>query len=338
MKDVLNLYFLTNVTHGGFVTYTVHLVNALRRLGHKVRLMKVASKTENRLRPFADGIGYQNVSRCLAVERAKEGRALITCLYWKGKWAEVGRDLLGAGAALVLHDPTEYADPLLDLAREHGTRVVSVRKNNVALLSERGVAATFVPHPYVRVRGDRPPRAWNAVSLSRLDWDKHTDIIVGANALVDEDQAVRIYGAENRLYTHHKLADGWRANYYGAFPKEEGAAVALAAQARFVVDLSVIAGDGDGTQYTFLEAWDAGAVLVVNRGWIRAGDGPVEGGVTAIAVSSAEELADVLRSAGGRHEEQLVAAGRRVLEDHAPPRVVPLLFDACGWGACAAIP
>jgi hypothetical protein len=71
--------------------------------------------------------------------------------------------------------------------------------------------------------------------------------------------------------------------------------VKLAADGQVVVDLSAISGDGGGTQYSFLECWDAGRPLVLNSRWItgNAAHDEVNGAVAAV-VDDAEQLAALL--------------------------------------------
>ena len=40
----------------------------------------------------------------------------------------------------------------------------------------------------------------------------------------------------------------------------------------FVVDMSIIKGDGGGTQYTFLEAIYHDCALILHKEWVEAGD------------------------------------------------------------------
>jgi hypothetical protein len=55
-------------------------------------------------------------------------------------------------------------------------------------------------------------------------------------------------------------------------------AVNLCRTARFMTDFSVIQGDGGGTQYTFLEAIDAGTICLLHREWIHPNDAMVDHG------------------------------------------------------------
>lgn len=325
------LLALSPVKFGGWVTFTRHLARALRSQGYAPHIVRIGKRSERKMRDYGDGLGYQNLSlldACSAV--LGSGRGLVVYSAWR-KCAEQLPALLDAGAGLVLHDPTEWKGGGV-LPYLPGRRVVAIRRANVAALSALGVQARFVPHPWAptEVDVDRAPTC-RAVAISRIDFDKATHIIADANQRVAPACRVQLHGAENRIYTHHKLDKefpGWRANYHGRFPPNPGFARWLAAGAECVVDLSTIAGDGGGTQYTFMEAWQAGRPLVVNRGWLRGDDDTMSEGVNCAAVADAAELAGVLE---GSLDAGLVEGGRATLTGHRAEAVVPALVDALGW-------
>jgi hypothetical protein len=172
-------------------------------------------------------------------------------------------ELHEAGAWLVIHDPTELKEPLVSAIRQE--RVIVIRESMLAHLP----GATYLPHPYRRLKFPGKQERKSAVSVSRVDFDKHTEMIIEAN--VNLREPIEIYGFLNTIYAHFKLekvdAD-WRRNYRGTFAADDlWAAARIALHYRYVVDMSVIKGDGGGTQYTFLEAADAGCGLILNSGW-----------------------------------------------------------------------
>lgn len=316
----LSLFFLTDVKYGGFVAYTEHLVLMLRARGHSVGLYKVRKTTESSMRPFSGNVQYQNLSLKDAVRRAMSTLSLIVCVNWKG-YREAAEPLLRSHARLVLHDPTEFADGLLETARGLRTKVIAIREANLAAMRAAGLDATFIPHPYVPAGVEMPllTRPRHAVSLSRVDWDKHTEIIAAANEVLHRDHQVKIYGALNRMFAFHKLDAAfpdWRRNYCGSFPAVPHAGQKVASTARFVVDMSAIAGDGGGTQYTFLEAWDAGAVLVLSSKWLKTGFNVVEHGRNALIVNDVDDLVRALDSDDGYAQTR--EGGRAMLAAHAP--------------------
>ena len=131
-----------------------------------------------------------------------------------------------------------------------------------------------------------------AISLSRVDFDKHTEIIVEANRGLK--MPVEIYGAMNDLYVYHKLRDTQFKNLRGKFPKTFDALTDLLATSKFVVDM-FINRDGGGSQYTFLEAIYMDCALVLSSKWVEGVKTPFRHGVNCFIVSSADELRELLR-------------------------------------------
>jgi hypothetical protein len=326
--STLGLFYLANVSYGGFVSYTTHLMHALRAEGHLPMLFRIRARSESKERPFANGVSYRNVSLAEAEGIAAGIPSVVTCAYWK-QFKGALPTLFRAGAACVLHDPTELHKDLVAELLARKTRVVCIRRGNQQRFSAQGLAASFARHPYVRAPAvePQPPRAANAVSLSRIDFDKNTLEIVRANQLLPTDRQVQLHGSVNRMYTHFKVEPehpGWEQYYRGTFAKTPTAAVEIARGARYVVDLSLISGDGGGTQYTFLEAWDAEAALLVHRGWLRPGEDLKEG-ENCIAAADAAELAALLQQ---EPPAQLRAGASVALLAHAPKETVPSFLGA----------
>jgi hypothetical protein len=335
-KGTVNLWYLAKPVYGGWVSYTVHLCRALAQAGFAVNLYRLGAATAKVYKPWSGGlqsrlIGMAGISAAAAGAEVN----IVTCADKHHTTALAA--VLKRGGLLVVHDPTEMRDGLLTVAKQRSVGVVAIRKANVPALHRHGIEAAFVPHPYVTsgdlVGGDEQPRYFqrqNACALSRLDWDKQTHVIAGANAELDgagQGQfAVDIYGAMNRLYCHHKVFKvdpTWDRHYCGQFPRHWGAAVEIAKGYRYMVDLSKISGDGGGTQYTFLEAWEAGCHLIVARDWLLDHDDTMQDGVNCTAVSGPTELAQQLAEPPSRH---VVANGAESLRGHAGGRVVGQLL------------
>ncbi len=310
----VSLIYAAKPLYGGWPSYTAHLAMQLIERGHEVQLFKIGSRTENKTRDFGRGLRYQNVAidalpvlpHPIFTAVDKEGIAAAQQL--KGR------------ALFVVHDPTEMNPAFLDVLRARP--VVAIRRANVPLLKAKGVDAVFIKHPYQPFARTPDPRRWNAVAVSRVDWDKRTTVIAEANESLRPDLRVEVFGACNRMYEHHKLSKfgGWAASYRGRFSTNLDAAMRLCEQARFMVDLSVIAGDGGGSQYTFLEAWNAGCHLVVNRAWMRPDEELVEG-VNCTSVLDAAELSAQL-TRGPDHK--VMSGGVASLAYHSAGVVIPL--------------
>ena len=116
-----------------------------------------------------------------------------------------------------------------------------------------------------------------AVSISRIDYDKNTDIILKANKLIeDETKKIKIFGFANTMYVYKKLDNLELDKYwYGKFKKElpiQYKDKDILKNCKFVVDLTRIKNDGGGTQYTFLEAIYNNCVLILHNDWINKSD------------------------------------------------------------------
>ena len=85
------------------------------------------------------------------------------------------------------------------------------------------------------------------------------------------------------------FSDYWK----GKFPKNLSPTYedcSILKDAKYMIDMSIIKGDGGGTQYTFLEAIHQDTVLILHLDWINAGT-TFKSGYNCIGVSSSEELA-----------------------------------------------
>lgn len=312
---MIHLVYAATPVYGGWVTFTAHLQLALRSVGKASGVAKIAKRYEPNGRNFLGEVYYQNLPA-----EAMTGQVVIAAL--DKAHIEAVRPVINR-AWVVVHDPTEVNDlsrPLLQAARG----LVVIREKNMAMAQDLNRNTVFVPHPFEVQPEDKPiRRTTRAVSLSRLDWDKHIDIIVKANAMLPAGNRVQIYGAENRLYTHHKLTaetPDWRKDYHGSFSRSSVlGGYNLARTAEWAVDMSAIKGDGGGTQYTFLEAIAAGAALVLNAKWFTAGeDSVLKPGVNCQAVESADDLCSLMSSSPQPH---LTENASQILRQHEYPAV-----------------
>jgi hypothetical protein len=335
MNNINFMFLVDNVKYGGFAVYTAHLYESFKRVGYNPRIFKIRKTSSAKPKQFTHNLTCYSIDVEHAENLARNEPTIIVCTYWKQYAAEIVR-LLRAGASIILHDPTEYASGLFDAIKACGTRTVCIRQRNVENLREFGVKSKFIMHPYIRARvpTKRGYVKWNAVSYSRVDFDKHTEIIVEANKLLPPESRVAIFGELNRIYAFHKLdkdTPEWRNEYHGTFPMDPWAAVGLARQANFVVDMSAIKGDGDGSQYTFLEAWDAGTPLLLNAKWINRGDGEMQRGENCEAVEDGRQLAAMLEWEPSELAfARLPKGGEQSLLQHAPDVIIPQYVAALG--------
>lgn len=327
----INLFFLCdNIKYGGFVTYTAHLARGFVSMGHRPVIWKAGNKTSTKPRKFGEGMVCYTASYETALSLAKNELCIIVCQYMKHH-RDIILMLAKNNVPIVLHDPTEFNDDLFNAIRNYKPKVICIRKSNVLNLSQHGIKSYFIPHPYSRFNfKTKPLRHRHACSMSRLDFDKHIETIIEANNLLPSDKRIKIYGAENRLYTHHNLDanyKGWRDNYCGQFALYLGASAILAAKHKFLVDMSAIKGDGDGTQYTFLEAFDAGTVLVVSEKWFTGKTSVLNHLENCIVANGAADLAAYLNKMTDGMAEIIAKNAKEILKQHTPSVIIPQYLD-----------
>jgi len=311
----MSLVYLAKPIYGGWVTFTVHLAKKFN-----YRLYKVGKRTEKKVRPFGYGVDYQNVS---LEDLLKIPNLLITAVdkhYW---------DILPhlpPTTKIVIHDPTELKinrsnhNPLIQGPKLLNLfKVYTIRKTVQRYLVDKfSIKSEFKLHPFYQYSCNKEPYKSHAVTISRIDFDKNTDIILKANQLIqDSKKKVHIFGAENRIYVHHKLGEldfysFWKGKFDKDYPltyQEKD----ILKDTRYVVDMSTIKNDGGGSQYTFLEAVYQGCVLVLHRDWISQGTLFKEG-VNCLAASTPEELSTILSD--DRDITNLIKESKKLLKPH----------------------
>ena len=318
-KKSKNLLYLAKPIYGGWVTFTAHLSNK-----YEWPIYKITKKTEKNKRDYGYDCQYQN--SCLADVLALDN-ILITAVD-KHYWSFL--HLFPKDTEIVIHDPTECkssksGNPLIDGLNPilPTFRVITIRESVQNYLSETfQIDSKYLRHPFYNYpKSTKKGLGYNAVCISRIDFDKNTDIILKANALIkDKKNHIYLFGAENRIYVHHKLKDLNVGEYWkGKFPKNLEPTYedkSILKDTKYMVDMSIIKGDGGGTQYTFLEAIYQDCVLVLHKEWTNKGSLFVSG-VNCIVVSNEEELAKVMNI--GIPEElydTILQNSKKIIEDH----------------------
>ena len=179
-----------------------------------------------------------------------------------------------------------------------------------------------MPHPFFSYKIPKiDGLGYKCVSIARIDFDKNTDILLKANQLLEnKSDHIYLFGAENRLYVHHKLKELNIQEYWkGKFPKNLSPVYedkSILKDAKYMIDMSIIKGDGGGTQYTFLEAIHHDCVLVLHSEWINKGSLFISGH-NCIGIGSAEELAEFIKNdlSSSKYSEILMNS-KKILENH----------------------
>ena len=316
------LVYLAKPTYGGWVSFTAHL-----SILKEMPIFKISKRTETKggqpkWREFGYGCHYHNIS---IDDFLTTGMTPIVTALDKTGHSYVDR--FPEGTPLVIHDPTEIRSSMEVYERNRDRfKYITIRDTVHKLLEHRKLTNVCRPHPYLTVSSHFPTvEKSGAVSISRIDYDKHTELILKANALLLDP--ILIYGHKNDRYVYHKLRklDGFRTHvpgsfYRGQFDKSFKALAKILGPAKFVVDMSRIRNDGGGTQYTFLEAIDFGCALIIHRHWLEGKPSLFIPGENCYAVGDEYELSELLNSDPDTTE--VVANAKKLLEPH---------LEAKGW-------
>jgi glycosyltransferase involved in cell wall biosynthesis len=303
-SPMVHLIYMARPIYGGWVTFTAHL-----SLKYSLPLYRIGSRTEEKQRDYGYGVQYQN----RAPNDLPKGKLLITAI---DKTYYEYLDKMPDGTLIVIHDPTEVSgkgkEPVLrNLAR---FKVITIRESVKKFLNDQfGIKSKFIVHPFYEYPFTKAKNPQAAVSISRIDFDKHTDIILKANKHLK--QPIDIYGAINRQYVFFKLNDlGFKRFYKGPFDKSFEDLDDILADAKFVVDMSVIKNDGGGSQYTFLEAIYERCALVINSKWVAGAKTEFQDGKNCFMVADEEELAALLDR--NPNTSRVLKGGKDLLQPH----------------------
>ena len=311
------LAYLAKPKYGGWATYTCHLYKGLQAAGYEPILVKQGNRTEKMLRDYGRKMRYQNVASNDLINLCKQYPTLIVAV--DKHHYDTAQQLIEAGAAITIHDPTELKEPIRTIVLNAPT--VVIRESMLTHLPH----ATYIQHPYQAHTTTPHTERKPAVALSRIDFDKHTDIIIKANSQLTTP--IDIYGFMNTVYAHFKLNDiapNWKDNYYGTFPTDDlWAATHIATNYERVVDMSIIKKDGGGTQYTFLEAANANTHLILHDEWQPTGLLKQY----AHTCSTPEQLAELCTTQLPDHTEQAHA----LLAHHNATTVAKQYATALNW-------
>ena len=87
----------------------------------------------------------------------------------------------------------------------------------------------------------------------------------------------------------------------------------------FVVDMSIIKGDGGGTQYTFLEAIYHDCALILHKEWVEQGNLFINGQncyVVGYTDRPEEEIATIINSGMDDKYNEIVKNSKTILSNH----------------------
>lgn len=263
---MINVLHLSPWNLGGGTSFVVNLANTFKAAGVPYRVVRLAKRTEKTKRQIGEyGVYYQNVS----FQDAKQGKGvwLLASAPTNEDIAEQAEHLVRkSGGASVFHDPNEFGMyPHWEIADRR--RVICIRETGLDSMPD----GVFIPHPYVRiVKNDMRQRTLHAVSIARISAVKNSLWILEANEELPNELRVELAGSLNRFWWNFSVKPKhpeWKMPDGKGFPREAGAGVRACVGYQYMVDLTIFKDDGGGTQYSFLEAMDAGAVPVMTADW-----------------------------------------------------------------------
>ena len=333
-KEPLSLFYTAKPSYGGWVSFTAHLTHLTQS-----SIFKIAKRTEKRTRDFGYGCNYRNITTTDFLDMESIPKKCLFLAIDKYYYSQFEEFLTHPKSQsldlyLVIHDPTELAGkkalPLLTLLQNNkNVRLITIRPRVQKHVQEQyGLSSLLMYHPFYRFPTTNnlldTTNVVNSkfVSIARIDHDKHTDIITQANQRLLQDQKIKIYGAMNGFYAYKTLhkydpmrKDDPESQYQGTFAKDWSVLQQIIRDNRagYVVDLSIIKGDGGHTQYSFLEAIYLDCVLVLHRKWIQGSDSIFKEGVNCLAVENSEELEQLVLSPLNTHKYQAILQNSKSL-------------------------
>jgi hypothetical protein len=271
------LFYLSNSDYGGWVSFTYHLANLLQE--DSVIKIKPTLKGGG---TFYGNVRYFNVPK----EVIKKFEQPIITAVDKAHYQYLR---LFKNPIIVIHDPTELSEEMLQIAKTN--KVITIRESVHNLLLSLGINNQFLKHPFYKYKKEKGNNAINR-SLSRVDFDKNTHIICKANNL---GAGIEIYGYKNHIYYFHKLKElGFDSQYKGYYSKKINDISSLYANTKYLVDLSTIKQDGGGTQYTFLEAEYHHCGLILHKDWCNVPNSVYRNGENCHTIADEHELLEAI--------------------------------------------
>lgn len=320
--DSINLIYLSPWSVGGFTSFTSHLARCLEIEGVEVQTLRCnrdrAERNERTMK--GHGFRYRNVTIKDAVNATKKLPTLIVAVARPEDLADPStiQRLLDAGARVCVQSTQEFKQfpHVRELIKSGSESVVVIRKR----LAKYFKGSQYLPHPYLRVFDDLSESDFEhrqrACSISMVATNKHPEILCGVNETLPRKCRVKLLGKETthflglalaEKYPHYEKPKGFRCSQEAAD---------LASHYQFAVDLSEYIGDGGGTQYSFMEAMDGGAVPIIHKNWEKE-VGDMEDGYNCIAVDSKQELEAVLRGRTKHNLKKLRRGGSETLHMHS---------------------
>jgi uncharacterized protein YkvS len=312
--------YLHRYLYGGATTFAAHLLHKVAAFKKNNIVLRVGKKYESKLREFGYDLYYRNIS-FTALKNIKYPFIVL----FKDNFIQV-LDLLNEGKGIssntimVIHDHRDISDKSVSQVKNY--KLITIRKTVQEYLKNKyDLDSTFMYHPFYSYPIISKESRKGAISISRISFEKNTDIIINANKIL-ENLAIRLYGCPSRMYVHLYLGGlkgDFKKYYCGKFDKSFEALTGLLSESKFVVDLSVLTHDGGGTQYTFLEAIHNGCALILHRRWLENSDlrpyyCDFREGYNCLAVENEKELVELIKN--DPDTTKIVANANKLMSRH----------------------
>jgi len=303
LTDETQILYLHRYLYGGATTFTAHLMHKLSNLRRNNIVLRVGKRAESKLRNFGYGLYYMNISDNLL---SNINRAII--VIFKDKFLPVlgclnRKPETSTPTVMVIHDYRDISEEVIPYIINY--KLITMRRTVQKFIKDKyELKSTFMHHPFYPYPVIIKESRRRAVSISRISFEKNTDMIVNANKMLNDDLFIRIYGCPSRIYVHNILGGTkgvFNKYYFGMFEKSFSTLSDILSRAKFVVDLSILKHDGGGTQYTFLEAIHNRCALILHRKWLENRDlkpsyCDFREGYNCFAVENPKELVELIKS------------------------------------------
>jgi glycosyltransferase involved in cell wall biosynthesis len=331
---LFNIYYLGNPVHGGYVTFNAHLLYNLKRNV----VLKVSDKSEDKVRSLGWGKYYQNVS---PDSIANDDNYVISALE-KSHYHFFDK-IKNKNIILITHDTVELKKEAIELIRSDKWKVIAIRRQISNFLKQKyDIPSKFIKHPFHPPKFTNRSRRRGATSISRIHFDKHTEIMIQANKLIKDDKdKIQIYGQVDQIYSYrtlNRILPEKQKPFHKNYPfyikplvKSFEFLKKTLSHYKFVIDMSMIKNDGGGTQYTFLEAIHYGCALILHSKWILENkkDNIFRPDYNCLVVDNAKELAELAQNKK-LDTTKITDNARKILKDHAKvdwqKEIVELLY------------
>lgn len=306
MRDIA-LFYLRKDVGGGSTSFAAHLYRSFVMAGISATLYRVrpqgVNKRSNLLAKY-DGVTTKWITAIEALDIAKRGPSLLVAPD-KAKnlpGPDFIQNLMQHGMRIVIHDPNEFK--VYDhLGAGRPGASLSLPSPPICIrptMKKFYRDAMFIHHPFVLHFSsgqssdlhERKP----ACSLARVTFVKRPMIIFRANAMLRKKLKIEMHGAENRMFTKFVVMKEFPDYRQGGHGHEMtwGSAQEIAKSYALAVDMTYFPDDGGGSQYSFMEAWDAGAVNIIHEDWLRY-PGEMVNNDNCLTVAGPNQLADLIR-------------------------------------------